>query len=113
ARDIEEDLGPIELPGAASQQLRLSLGDDVVELPVVTAIPPSLNDDIRQLRTRIRRLGSINPNAPQEYEQLLERQTFLHSQAADLRGAIASLHEIIEELDGVIEQDLGATIRDV
>ena len=113
ARDIEEDLGPIELPGTASQQLRLSLGDDIVELPVVPAIPPSLNEDIRELRARIRRLGSINPNAPQEYEQLMERQTFLHSQAADLRGAIAGLHEVIEELDTVIEQDLGATIRDV
>lgn len=113
ARDIEEDLGPIELPGVASQQLRLSLGDDVVELPLVPTIPPNLNEDIRQLRARIRRLGSINPNAPHEYEQLMERQTFLHSQAADLRGAIASLHEVIEELDGIIEQDLERTIRNV
>lgn len=113
ARDIEEDLGPIELPATASPQLRLSLGDDVIELPVVTSVPASLDEDIRQLRARIRRLGSINPNAPQEYEQLMERQTFLHSQAADLRGAIAGLHEVIEELDGVIERDLGTTIRTV
>ncbi|MHB0856339.1 MAG: chromosome segregation protein SMC [Anaerolineae bacterium] len=113
SRDIEEDLGPIDIPNADSQQLRLDLGDDIIELPDVPSIPPGLSDDIRQLKARIRRLGDVNPNAPREYEQLLDRQTFLQSQAADLRGAIASLHEVIQELDTIIESDFGATIQQV
>jgi len=101
------------LPETASQQLRLDLGDDIVELPEVRALPAGLGDDIRRLRARMRRLGNVNPNAPHEYEQLLERQTFLQSQAADLRGAIAALHEIIQELDEIIEQDFMATFERV
>ena len=112
-QSIEEDLGPIDLPEAAGQQLRLDLGDDIIELPEVTALPAGLGDDIRRLRARIRRLGNVNPNAPHEYEQLLDRQTFLQGQAADLRGAIAALHEIIQELDAIIEQDFMATFERV
>ncbi|MGC9361109.1 MAG: chromosome segregation protein SMC, partial [Anaerolineae bacterium] len=112
-QNIEEDLGPIDLPETSGQQLRLDLGDDVIELPEVRALPTGLGEDIRRLRARIRRLGNVNPNAPREYEQLLERQTFLQSQAADLRGAIAALHEIIQELDAIIEHDFGATFERV
>jgi len=61
----------------------------------------------------LRRIGNVNPEAPQEYEQLMERQTFLESQAADLRGAIASLREVIAQLDALIKEDFGATIRRV
>ncbi len=112
-REIEGDLGPIDLPQTVSHQLRLSLGDDIVELPAVPDLPTGLGDEIRQLKTRIRRLGNINPEAPREYEQLLERQTFLQSQAADLRGAIAGLHEVIQELDIIIERDFIETFQRV
>jgi chromosome segregation protein len=113
SREIESELGPISLPQTVSHQLRLDLGDDVVELPRVASLPPGIHEEIRQLKTRLRRLGSINPDAPHEYEQLLERQTFLQSQAGDLRGAIASIYEVIEELDAVIERDFVATVERV
>ncbi len=111
SRNIEEDLGPIDLPSSDSQQLRLDLGDDVIELPQVPSIPPNLEEDIRQLKARLRRLGDVNPNAPQEYEQLLDRQTFLQGQEADLRGAIAAMHEVVQELDSGIDRDFRATFR--
>ena len=113
AREIEAELGPIDLPSEVSHQLRLELGDDIVELPTVDALPQGLGDEIRQLKMRLRRLGAINPDAPKEYEQLLERQTFLQTQAADLRGCIASLHEVIQELDALIEQDFVRTVKTV
>jgi len=111
AREIEGALGPIDLPDSVSHQLRLSLDDNVIELPYVASLPQGLGDEIRQLRARVRRLGNVNPDAPKEYEQLLERQTFMQGQEQDLRGAIASLHEIIQELDTVIEADFSATFR--
>jgi len=112
-QSIEQDLGPIDLPETSGQQLRLELGDDVIELPEVHTLPAGLGEDIRHLRARIRRLGNVNPNAPREYEQLLERQTFLQSQTADLRGTIAALHEIIQELDAIIEHEFIATFERV
>jgi len=111
--EIEEMLGPIDLPDVLAHQLRLNLDDDVVELPHIQVLPSGLNDEIRQLRARLRRMGSINPEAPKEYERLLERQTFLQGQASDLRGAIASLKEVIEELDQVIVRDFGSTVERV
>jgi chromosome segregation protein len=111
--EIEESLGPIDLPEVLAHQLRLNLDDNVVELPRVLVLPAGLGDEIRQMRARLRRVGSINPEAPREYERLLERQTFLQTQVSDLRGAIASLQEVIEELDQVIEQDFGATVERV
>ena len=111
--EIEEMLGPIDLPDVSAHQLRLALDDNVVELPRVPVLPPGLNDEIRHLRARLRRIGNVNVDAPTEYEKLLERQTFLQSQVSDLRGAIASLQEVIEELDQVIERDLYRTIHEV
>jgi chromosome segregation protein len=113
ALEIEGELGPVNLPETVSHQLRLTLGDATVELPAVPVLPGGLGDDIRQLKARIRRLGNVNEEAPQEYEQLLERQTFLDSQTSDLRGAIGALHEVIQELDTVIERDFAATVRQV
>lgn len=110
-REVEADLGPIDLPDAYSRQLRLNLGDDVVALPQVPSLPIGLQEEIRHLRARLRRLGDVNPEAPREYEQLLERQTFMQGQVSDLKGAIASLHEIIQELDVVIERDFVHTVQ--
>lgn len=113
AREIETELGPIDLPEERSHQLRLNLGDDVIELPNVPNLPPGLGEEIRRLKMRLRRLGDINPEAPHEYQQLLERQTFLQSQIFDLKGAIAALHEVIQELDAIIERDFMQAVRTV
>ncbi len=113
AEDIRDQLGPVDLPDADVQQLRLDLGEAVIELPNVDALPPELEDEIHRLKARLRRLGSVNPQAPREYNKLLERQTFLQSQMADLRGAIAALHEIIEELDEIIDRDFESTFNEV
>jgi len=113
AREIEGDIGPVDLPQIASHQLRLNLSDDVIELPQVARLPTGLGEEIRQLKGRMRRIGAINPEAPREYDAILERQTFLEGQSQDLRGAIAGLHDIIAELDIVIERDLTATIKTV
>jgi len=111
--EIEGALGPVDLPDAFSHQLRLGLGGDSVALPSVPVIPVGLEQEVRSLRARIRRLGGINPDAPQEYEALVERQAFLQAQMSDLQGAIAALHQVIQELDDIIERDFTATVRTV
>jgi len=113
ARDIETDLGPVQVPETVSRQLRLDLGADIVELPAVSALPQGLGDEIRQLRARLRRMGNVNPGAPIEYAQVFERQTFLEQQTEDLHNAIASIREVISDLDRVIERDFVATVNAV
>jgi chromosome segregation protein len=109
--DIEGDLGPVIAPEGVTQQLRLDLGDRVVELPPVAALPQGMGEEIQQLKTRLRRLGDINFAAPQEYAQLTQRQAFLDEQAADLRNAITALREVIHELDQVIDRDFALAVQ--
>ena len=51
------------------------------------------------VKKRLRRLGAINPNAPDELAEVHERYEFLTKQAADLRAATAQLRDSVSELD--------------
>lgn len=58
-----------------------------------------LKGQIAQMKEEIRRLGSVNVNAIEDYKELLERHTFLSGQYEDLQKAEKTLQEIIQELD--------------
>ncbi len=105
ARRIEEDLGLVELELAESvtAQTPLPLRPLVSQLPIVEELPEGLEDEIRRLRTRLRRLGSVNPNAPDEYAEAQERHSFLTEQSADLETASARLRQVLAELDELME----------
>jgi len=103
---IEEDLGDIEYPSERVQQLRLEfVGQGGRLASPVPALPDNIGSDIRDLKARIRRLGSINPNAPQEYREVQERFRFMQSQIADLEESAASIQEVIRELDRLMEDE--------
>ncbi|MEW5717616.1 MAG: hypothetical protein AB1817_03220, partial [Chloroflexota bacterium] len=68
-------------------QLRLQMGEEVVALPVVTEVPEGLEKEIRRLRNQLKYMGAVNPSAPQEYDELKARHTFLTEQAADAQHA--------------------------
>jgi len=52
-----------------------------------------------ELKKQIRALGSINPNAIEEFREVNERYTFLKTQHDDLVEGARKLEGIIEELD--------------
>ncbi|RGT70445.1 chromosome segregation protein SMC [Ruminococcus sp. AF18-22] len=54
---------------------------------------------IQSLKNDIRKLGSVNVNAIEDYKNLLERYSFLKNQHDDLVEAEKSLQQIIGELD--------------
>lgn len=58
-----------------------------------------LKKEIALLKDSIRKLGSVNVNAIEDYKNLLERHTFLSAQHEDLVKAEETLLGIIEELD--------------
>jgi len=102
---IEEDLGlvELELANGVTAQTPLPIHPLVSELPIVEELPEGLEQEIQLLKTRLRRLGGINPNAPEEYIEVRERHDFLTEQSADLEAASAKLRQTVAELDELME----------
>jgi chromosome segregation protein len=98
--DYADDVtGPVPLPFEGM----------VEELPVVTEVSPELETQLIQQRTRLRRLGPINPEAKQEFDTETERYTFMKTQVEDLRKAEEDLRHVIAELDELTKQEFSKT----
>ncbi len=115
AQRIDEDLGLVELELAESvtAQAPLPMRPIVSALPVVEELPEGLQDEMQFVRKRLRRLGAINPNAPDELTEVRERYEFLRDQAADLRAAIQQLRQSVAELDAMMKQAFEETFEAV
>jgi len=110
-REIRQDFGLAEMEKAVglAYQPPLPLQALVAQLPVVHDPPDGIRDDVRETRARVRRLSNVNPEAPQEYEEVAKRYNFLQSQSDDLEKAARDLLRIISELDSRMEGDLRRT----
>jgi chromosome segregation protein len=98
--DYAEDVaGPVPLPFEGM----------VEELPVVTEVSPDLESQLAQQRTRLRRMGAINPEAKQEFETESERYAFMKTQVEDLQKAEEDLKHVIAELDELTRQEFAKT----
>ncbi|HJQ15251.1 MAG TPA: hypothetical protein VJ830_10935, partial [Anaerolineales bacterium] len=98
--DYAEDVsGPVPLPFEGM----------VEELPVVIEVSPDLETQLAQHRTRLRRMGAINPEAKQEFETESERYRFMRSQIEDLQKAEEDLKHVIAELDELTRQEFVKT----
>src|SRR5439155_13731303 len=71
--------------------------------------PEDLQSKIEQLKSKIHRLGVVNPLALEEYEEAAARHTFLTTQSDDLLRAEVSLRELIAELDGAMRMRFETT----
>jgi chromosome segregation protein len=105
SRQIEEDLGLVELELADSvtAQTPLPLRPVVSELPIVEELPEGLEEEIQRLKARLRRIGGVNPIAPEDYKEVKERHQFLAEQSADLEEASERLQQVITELDELMQ----------
>lgn len=81
----------------------------VEELPLVTEISTELEEQLRQRRAHLRRLGLINPEAAKEYDAEAERYSFMTAQVHDLRQAESDLRQVIAELDELTRQEFSRT----
>jgi chromosome segregation protein len=72
-----------------------------------------LQPTIQSLKTKIARLGAVNPLALEEYEETAQRHEFLSGQIDDLRRASSSLTELIAELDTAMRTRFEATFSAV
>lgn len=60
-------------------------------------------DEVLKLRAEIQKLGNVNLDAPQEYEETKERYDFLSHQLTDLVDSREKILSIISELDEIME----------
>jgi chromosome segregation protein len=111
--EIEKELGLVAFEGEelAVDQQPLPLDGMVTQLPAVVELPDGLENDIRQLRAQISRLGQVNLDALNEYNEVEARYNFLSSQATDLERAVTDLEQVIEELDAVMRREFVSTFK--
>ena len=105
------DIAIMEIPESISAQQPLPLSASTVPFPILTELPEGIAKEIRDLRAQLRRLEPVNLTAQEEYEQLLERHTFLRDQITDLQTASTHLNQIIAELDEMMETAFDGTFK--
>ncbi len=88
-------------------------GDPVSALPMVSEVEEGLEERISSMKLKLRRMGGVSPEVLKEYESVKSRYDFLQQQASDLEGAIASLKEVIAELDRKMEKAFLETYNEI
>lgn len=108
---IEDDFGLVafEYTDSVSGPKPLPLDGLVEKLPKVEVLSPELEETIRQQKAQIRRMGAINPEAQNEYQEVKTRFEFLTSQVDDLMKAERDIREVIAELDLLMEREFQRT----
>ncbi|MCW5876095.1 MAG: chromosome segregation protein SMC [Anaerolineales bacterium] len=108
---VEDDFGLVafQYEEGVSGPTPLPLGNLVEQLPVITELDPELEEVLKAQRAQIRRLGSVNPEAQQEYVEIKERVESMETQVSDLRSAESDLKQVIAELDTLMESEFRTT----
>ena len=73
----------------------------------------AIKADVTRIKDEIRKLGSVNVNAIEDYRELLERHTFLSGQYDDIVKAEETLEGIILELDEGMRKQFTEKFRDI
>jgi chromosome segregation protein len=112
---IEDDFGLVNFEYAedVSGPTPLPLGDLVEQLPMVNELPEGLDETIKRQRAQLRRMGAINPEAQEEYQEVKDRFAFMTTQVEDLHKAEADIKEVIAELDLLMEREFRRTFEAV
>ena len=66
---------------------------------------------VKIYKSNIKRIGMVNLDSIEEYERVNNRYMFLLKQKGDLESAQTSLMEIMNEMDGVIEEEFYKTFN--
>ena len=94
---------------------------DELQVDIKTAIKASENIEVKQeaekelvaLRNKVQNMGAVNVGAVEEYERLMQRLDFLHTQKEDLDKGKKDLGEIITQIDLETRDQLVSAVDDV
>ncbi len=98
----DDQTGPTPLPIGGVQQL-----------PVVAELPEDIEETIQNYRAQMQRMGAINPDAPEEFQETQDRFDFLSQQIDDLNQTEAQLRAVIAELDELTSRAFAETVEKV
>jgi chromosome segregation protein len=114
-RRIQEDFGLVnpatESPG--NEPIELDPGELIASLIPVAELPPDFETGLNRKRAQLRRLGSVDAAAQQEYSEVKSRHDFLQEQIQDLTEAEAQLTRVIQELDERMAEEFKRTFTSV
>ena len=85
--------------------------ENAIKLYKLDIEPNVARNKVNSLKRKIRELGPVNEMAPVEYERVSERYEFLIHQHEDLSNAEATLLEIIEEMDTIMQDEFLKTFK--
>ncbi|MGO0603815.1 chromosome segregation protein SMC [Brevibacterium linens] len=78
-----------------------SFDEDLEDRPYVRA---EVEKRQKQAASQLKRIGTVNPLALEEYEALKERHQFLEKQIADIESSRKDLMQLVEEVDRHVER---------
>lgn len=113
---IDDDFSLIEMEYRKeyTQSEPLPFPDMVIEtLPEMDKIPEGLAEAIKEQKAQIRRIGTVNLEADQEYREVKERYESLTNQVQDLNAALEDIQKMIKELDTVMKTEFLKTFKAV
>ena len=99
----EDHAGPTPLP----------IEDIFEELPKTEELPKDIEKNIQRLRGQLQRMGGVNPDAPQEFQETEQRFEFMTQQVADLQDTEEQLRTVISELDDLTSRAFAETVEKV
>lgn len=94
-----------------SQELKIDVAD--LEFPEGQVDQFSLEREIAKLKFQLDQIGGIDPLVVEEYGETSQRYEFLHNESKDLESAIASLKEVIREMDQKIAKEFHDTFDEI
>ena len=108
---INDDFGlaEIEFGENITGSVPLPFNQIVEHLDYVSELPEDIEDSINRCRVQIRRIGGINPDAMQEYDEVKDRHEHLSSQIEDLESASNQLRQVVSELDELMQREFRNT----
>lgn len=114
-RKIQEDFGIIsdESDDSIIGPKPLPLEGMIASLPEINELPENLEEQIKQQKSYMRRLGPVNPDAQMEFEEVNDRVNFLDEQLIDLEKAEKDLRQVVNELDELMKKEFLKTFKKV
>lgn len=102
-QNLEEKYGPacLDRPVTPVQE---EMTEPVVTAEMTAEEEQLLSQEVERLRERIRRLGDVNPEAVEQFEEQRKRFDYLAAEKADLERSIGNLEEAIEHINKTSEE---------
>jgi len=102
-QNLEEKYGPGCLERPVTSPIQEEMEAPVVTAEISAEEEQKLGEEVESLRERIRRLGEVNVNAIEEYEETKTRFDHLNGEKLDLEASVQNLQDAIEHINKTSE----------